>query len=145
MEWNFAVEEFTATGELIPSDRICSEEALMRKGWLLAWQMEDRDAPPEKTVSVNVYVDEIGRVLVDLVVLGIRKWILCRSTFAYLRFVRDWLGDLVDLKRGDDVREAIQGVMEDAVEEMGTWFAAPSAAKRRPRLRREPVHADGAQ
>ena len=146
MEWNSAVEEFTATGELIPSDRICSEEALRRKGWMPAWQMEDRDAPPETAVSANVYVDEIGRVLVDLVVLGIRKWILCRSTFAYLRFVRDWLGKLVDLKRGHDVGEAIHGVMEDAVDEMRGRFAPEPAAKRR-QPQREPVHAEapGAQ
>jgi len=91
-------------------------------------------------VSANVFVEkETGRVLIDLMMLGVSSWILCRSRFAYLLFMRDFLSELVDLKREDagDLREAGEGFLEetrDVLGEAGYWFSAqrrkPSAGKR---------------
>jgi hypothetical protein len=127
----WTVEEFTAAGELIPSGRIDyagandAEEALERQGWTLAWQMEARDVPAEKPVSANVYVEaETGHILIDLMTLGVRNWILCNSTLAYLSFVRDWLSRLADPKRDNEFREAVTSFAGDVLDEVSGWFDA---------------------
>jgi hypothetical protein len=98
MDWEITVEEFTEAGRLVPNGKIrWTDEG--PAGWPLHWSMEDRDAPPQQSVSANIYVEEqTGRVVIDLVALGVRSGILCKSRFAYLLFVRDWLDKLVDLK-----------------------------------------------
>ena len=136
MEWDVAVNEFTEAGILIPSDRMSwtdedPAEGLKRAGWMPTWSMEERDGPPQKPVSANVFVEEeTGHVLIDLMLLGVSSWILCRSRFAYLLFMRDFLGELVDLNQADaggDFREAIEGFLEETAEvlgEVGDWVSA---------------------
>jgi hypothetical protein len=139
-----AVEEFTEAGALIPSDPICwtggeeeaQDEVLRREGWRLAWSMEERDGPPERPVSANVYVEaETGDVLVDLMVLGVSSWILCRSRFAFLLWVRDWLGKLAELEQpatARDLREGFEGFLEettDVLEKLSDWLNASPPGK----------------
>jgi hypothetical protein len=58
-----AVEEYTASGELIPSEWTASrdEEGLERAGWRLVWEMDGRDSPPERPMSASVYVGKDRR------------------------------------------------------------------------------------
>lgn len=126
MEYDLAIDEFTAAGELAPADPIRwtgseelgFDEGLERAGWRLAWSMEEPDEPPEKPVSAYVYEQlEATDVLIHLVALGVGTWVLCRSRMAYLRFLRDWLGELTDLKQSStesDLEEAVEELQEDA-------------------------------
>ena len=107
MEKDVAVDEFTEAGILVPSDRISwtesedAEEGLRSAGWTLHWSTEARDKQPEKPVSANIYVEEeTGSVLIDLMVLGVNSWIICRRRFAYWLFVRDWLGEVGEPEPG---------------------------------------------
>jgi hypothetical protein len=112
-EYTVAVEEFGETGEVTPSDRI-NPEGLENQGWTLTWSMEERDATPAKPVSASIYSnDTSGDILVDLMLLGVRRWVLCRSSFAFLRLTRDWLHPLIDLGRDD---ERLDGFLDDATD-----------------------------
>jgi hypothetical protein len=147
MQWDVAVNEFTEAGILVPSDRISwtgsedPEEGLRGEGWTLHWTMEGRNGPPEKPVSANIYVEEeTGSVLIDLMVLGVSSWIVCRSRLAYWLFVRDWLSRWVDLKQEEEhcgLEEAVEGFLEetaDTLGELGDWLSArrrlPSVERR---------------
>ena len=116
MDHDIAVEEFTEESTLVPSDRITwtdsedPEEGLESQGWTCCWRMEERAAPAGAPVSANIYVHiETGHVLVDLMVLGVRSWLLCRSRLAFLRLTRDWLSELTDLER----HERVDSFLED--------------------------------
>jgi hypothetical protein len=141
MEWDVTVDEFTVAGELIRADRIrwtgSEEEGLERAGWRLAWSMEDRDGPPQEPVTANVYEQEDTKhVLIDLMALGVRSWVLCRSRLAFWLFVRDWLGALADLKPAQaegDLREEVDGLREEveyalADAESCGWFSQRALA-----------------
>ena len=140
MDHDIAVEEFTEESTLVPSDRITwtdsedPEEGLESQGWTCCWRMEERAAPAGAPVSANIYVHiETGQVLVDLMVLGVRSWLLCCSRLAFLRLTRDWLSELTDLEgheRVDSFLEDTYGRGLAAVgESLSTLGSAPKAAK----------------
>jgi hypothetical protein len=85
--------------------------------------MEERAAPAGAPVSANIYVHiEAGHVLVDLMVLGVRSWLLCRSRLAFLRLTRDWLSELTDLEG----HERVDSFLEDT---MTRWPQSARAAR----------------
>jgi hypothetical protein len=123
MDYDITVEEFTEAGNLTPYDPISwtgsadAEEGLAGLGWVLTWRMEERAEPPEKAVSMNIYANvETGCTLVDLMLLGVNNWILCRSKFAFMKLVRDWLDPLINLGCNDERLDAFLSETTDALD-----------------------------
>ena len=73
--------------------------------------MEDR-------VAAEVFRREASdSTLIHLVVLGVPAWIVCRTRSAYLRFVRDWIGRLIELNREDTLPDFTEA-MDDFLTEV---------------------------
>ena len=105
------VSEFTDTGVLIPYKEFlnCNGFELVES---LGDAMEDRFAAEIFRRSASDYI-----TLTHLAVLGMPAWIVCRTRSAYLRFVRDWIGRLVELNREDtipDLTEAMDDFLTEA-------------------------------
>ena len=90
------VNEFTDTGVLIPF-----KEFLNYDGFELVESLGDS---MEDRMATEIFRREgSDHTLIHLAVLGVPAWIVCRTRSAYLRFVRDWIGRLVELNREDTI------------------------------------------
>src|SRR5262249_22935312 len=102
MNWqDFPAYEFNIDGTFTPADSLrwpvdaADSEMFVLTGWRFADRLGEREELRADPVSIVVYrEDEAGEVLVDLVALGIRAWLVCRSLPAYLLLLHDYLRPL---------------------------------------------------
>src|SRR5215472_11119257 len=106
------VSEFTDTGVLIPY-----QEFLNSDGFELAASLGDA---MEDHVAAEVFRRNASdTTLIRVTVLAVPAWIVCRTRSAYLRFVRDWIGRLIELNRADTSYQLIE-VMSDFFSEVAS-------------------------
>jgi hypothetical protein len=112
MEWiDLPVDEFTIDGSYLPADPIrwpadCHpNEIFGLTGWRFVDTLGTRAEPTPSAISAHVFAeDATGQVLIDLLALGVRAGILCRSRIAFVVFLHQWLRKLTRINESDRIR-----------------------------------------
>src|SRR5262249_2971041 len=114
------------------------QEFLNSDGFELAASLGDA---MEDHVAAEVFRRNASdTTLIRVTVLAVPAWIVCRTRSAYLRFVRDWIGRLIELNRADPSYQLLE-VMSHFFSEVASILEEVAlTARRAPAKNRKPGH-----